>query len=55
MLRCCLHKQQLSAPISGSLFAKIERDLVFQNVWKKIDATSTAVVNKYTYFLFGQR
>jgi hypothetical protein len=39
MLRCCLNKQQLSAPLSGSLFAKIERDLVFQHVWKKIDAT----------------
>jgi hypothetical protein len=39
MRRCCLNKQQHSAPLSGSLFAKIERDLVFQNVWKKIDAT----------------
>jgi hypothetical protein len=39
MLRCCLNKQQLSALLSGRLFAKIERDLVFQNVWKKIDAT----------------
>jgi hypothetical protein len=25
--------------IIRKLFAKIERDLVFQNVWKKIDAT----------------